>query len=59
MPAEIPLSKQKRHNSKNLGLVALVDDEDYTWLCQWNWSAVSTQRLNGGYAMRRDNQRQS
>jgi hypothetical protein len=56
MTAEIPLSAQKRRNSKNLGLVALVDDEDYAWLCQWNWSAVSTHRLNGGYAMRRDNQ---
>jgi hypothetical protein len=56
MRAEIPLSAQKRRNSKNLGLVALVDDEDCTWLRQWNWSAVSPQRLNGGYAMRRDNQ---
>jgi hypothetical protein len=56
MTAEIPLSTQKRRNSRNLGLVALVDDEDYLWLRQWNWSAVSTQRLNGGYAMRRDNQ---
>ena len=55
MTAEILLSAQKRRNSKNLGLVAFVDDEDYTWLRQWNWSAVSTQRLNGGYAMRRDN----
>ena len=25
-------------------------------LCPWNWSAVSTHRLTGGYAMRRDNQ---
>jgi hypothetical protein len=36
-------------------LVALVSDEDYEWLSQWNWSAVSTQRRNGGYAMRTDN----
>ncbi len=51
----IPLSQQKRRNSRNVGLVALVDDEDYEWLSQWNWCAVSTQRQNGGYAMRRDN----
>ena len=55
MAKEIPLSTQKRRNSQNLGLVALVDDEDYDWLSQWNWSAVSTHRRNGGYAMRRDN----
>jgi hypothetical protein len=56
MTKQIPLSQQKRRNSQNLGLVALVNDEDYERLCQWNWSAVSTHRRNGGYAMRRDNQ---
>jgi hypothetical protein len=56
MTAEIPLSTQKRRNSKNLGLVALVADDDDTWLRQWNWNAVSTQRLNDGCAMRRVNQ---
>ena len=57
MTKEIPLSKQRRSNgnSRNIGLVALVDDEDFEWISQWNWSAVSTQRRNGGYAMRRDN----
>jgi hypothetical protein len=49
---QIPLSKQKRRNSRNQGLHALVDDEDYEWLSQWNWCAVSTYRRNGGYAMR-------
>ncbi len=55
MTKQIPLSQQKRRNSKNTGLIALVSDEDYETLCQWNWSAISTHRLNGGYAMRRDN----
>ena len=55
MAKQIPLSQQKRRNSRNRGLVALVSDEDYEWLSQWNWSAVSTQRRNGGYAMRTDN----
>jgi hypothetical protein len=55
MTKQIPLSQQKRRNSKNLGLVALVDDEDYDWLCQWKWTSVSTERRNGGYAMRLDN----
>lgn len=52
MTKEIPLSKQHRVNSRNNGLVALVDDEDFDWLSQWNWTAISTQRRNGGYAMR-------
>ena len=55
MARQIPLSQQKRRNSRNRGLVALVSDEDYERISQWNWSAVSTQRRNGGYAMRRDN----
>ncbi len=55
MTKEIQLSQQRRRNSRNVGLVTVVDDEDYEWLSQWNWSAVSTQRRNGGYAMRRDN----
>lgn len=57
MSKEIPLSKQVRsnNNKRNAGLVAIVDDEDYDFLMQWNWSAVSTHRRNGGYAMRRDN----
>ncbi len=57
MTKQIPLSKQKRRNSKNTGLVALVSDEDYETLCPWNWSAISTQRLNGGYAVRIENGR--
>ncbi len=40
MTKEIPLSQQQRSNSRNKGLVALVDDEDYEWLS------------NGGYAIR-------
>ena len=52
---KIPLSKQQRRNSRNRGKYTVVDDEDYEWLNQWNWSAVSTWRKNGGYAMRRDN----
>jgi hypothetical protein len=52
---KILLSKQKRRNSRNRGKFAIVDDEDYEWLNHWNWSAVSTHRRNGGYAMRRDN----
>lgn len=31
---------------------AIVDDDDYAWLNQWNWTAIHTQRRNGGYAMR-------
>jgi len=52
MTKEIPLSQQHRRNKRNNGLVALVDDDDYEWLNQWNWTAVSTHRRNGGYAMR-------
>ena len=52
MAKEIPLSQQKRRNQRNFGLVAVVDDEDHEWLSQWNWTAVSTHRRNGGYAMR-------
>jgi HNH endonuclease len=57
MTKEILLSKQRRSNGnqRNVGLVALVDDEDYEFLSQWNWSAVSTHRRNSGYAMRLDN----
>jgi hypothetical protein len=55
MSKEIPLSQQARRNKRNIGLVAFVDDDDYEFLTQWNWSAVSTQRRNGGYAMRLDN----
>lgn len=57
MTKQIPLSRQKRRNSKNAGLVALVDDEDFEWLSQWNWTAVSTHRKNGGYAVRVENGR--
>jgi hypothetical protein len=49
---KIPLSKQKRINGRNQGQIAVVDDEDFEWLSQWNWTAVSTHRRNGGYAMR-------
>lgn len=52
MTKEILLSQQQRRNKRNTGLVALVDDEDYEWLNQWTWTAVSTHRRNGGYAMR-------
>jgi hypothetical protein len=50
MAREIPLSQQVRRNKRNFGLVAIVDDEDYERLSQWNWPAVSTHRRNGGYA---------
>jgi hypothetical protein len=52
---KILLSKQKRINSRNQGKFAIVDDEDFEWLNQWDWTAVSTHRLNGGYAMRMAN----
>jgi hypothetical protein len=57
MTKETALSKQKRSNSRNTGLVALVDDADYDWLSQWNWTAISTHRKNGGYAVRMENQK--
>ncbi len=57
MTKQIPLSQQKRRNSRNAGLVALVDDEDYEWLRQWKWTAISTHRKNGGYAVRVENGR--
>ena len=55
MAKEIPLSQQHRRNKRNTGLVTLVGDEDYEWLNQWMWTAVSTHRRNGGYAMRIEN----
>ena len=57
MTKQIALSQQRRRNSRNAGLVALVDDEDYEWLSKWNWTAVSTHRKNGGYAVRVENGR--
>lgn len=41
MTREIQLTK---------GVVALVDDEDYEWLNQWNWQCMD------GYAIRKDTQ---
>ncbi len=54
MTKKIELSKQRRINGVNRGLCALVDDDDYQWLNQWNWSAISTRRGNGGYAVRNE-----
>lgn len=36
-------------------MYALVDDADYDWLNQWNWTAVLTNRKCGGYASRTEN----
>jgi hypothetical protein len=47
MAKRIPLS-----TTKVKGLYALVDDEDYERLSQWNWTAIYTNRKNGGYAVR-------
>ena len=44
---KIPLSKRKYS-----GLFALVDNEDYEFLTQWNWSVIYPHRKNGGYAVR-------
>lgn len=49
---KIPLSTHYRRHKVNEGLYALVDDADYKWLKQYNWTAVSASRKNGGYAMR-------
>lgn len=49
---KIPLSIGKFRPSKHHDLYALVDDADYEWLSQWNWTAILTNRKCGGYAMR-------
>ena len=54
MTKEIALSKQRRRNSRNLGRVAIVDDEDYEWVSKYNWSLTVPDRPGGGYAFRRD-----
>lgn len=48
---EIKLS-QRNKKSKNRNLVALVDDEDYEYLNQWNWSGEK--HRNTFYAHRVD-----
>lgn len=35
-------------------IYSLVDDADYEWLNQWNWTAILTKRKNGGYASRNE-----
>lgn len=45
---EIPLSKRgKKHAGK---FFAMVDDEDYDWLSQWNWTVYKSR--NTHYAQR-------
>lgn len=40
--------------SKNRGLIALVDDEDYDWLMRWGWYALKDHKTF--YAVRRPHQ---
>lgn len=37
------------------GLYALVDDDDFEWLSQWNWHASNESRGTKWYAIRREN----
>src|SRR5260370_24489719 len=43
MSKQIPLTQ---------GLVAIVDDEDFTWLSQWTWT-VAKKLFRGFYAYRK------
>ncbi len=47
-------SGKGRPSKRTEPLFALVDDADYDWLSQWNWTAILTKRKNGGYAMRNE-----
>lgn len=49
---EIKLSTTNRCKHHALKLVALVDDEDYDWLMQWNW--YGEKNRNTFYASRND-----
>jgi|SRR5579859_566306 len=46
---QIPLSR---------GQVAMVDDEDYEWLCQWKWSAFWSPSARSFYAHRCSSRRE-
>lgn len=56
MAKKIPLSASKLGRPSKLikPLFTIVDDDDYEWLMQWNWTAVQIHRKSGGYAMRHD-----
>ncbi len=47
-------SGKGRPSNRTEPVYALVDDEDYEWLSQWNWTAILTHRKSGGYATRNE-----
>jgi len=49
---EIPLSKRGKKYG-HMGLVALVDDEDFDYLMRWNWSVKKSEKDHTFYAHRR------
>lgn len=45
----IPLSQNNKCNNSNLNLFALVDDEDFDFLNQFNWYAFKNRKQNKTY----------